>query len=206
MRKLLPILALSLAAAAAFAAEPSPRIPSLQQEVAAALEEYSPREVGALTVGDLEAIAAKVSLASRKASFVPRSAMMSMVMPGMGQFVNGDRAAGVLFAAGNVAIMAGTIVATWLLLPVNVQPQSLFVVPVGDIKGLVESHTLLEYLPSIGAMAGGMLLDDVLRLVSAGHAAGLARKNIAEGKITFEPEAGFMGHGFMMGMRVRAKR
>jgi hypothetical protein len=55
-------------------------------------------------------------------------------------------------------------------------------------------------------MAGGMLLDCLLRMASAGHAAGLARKNIAEGKITFEPEAGFMGRGFMMGMRVRAKR
>jgi hypothetical protein len=206
MRKLIPILAILLAAAAAFAADPSPRIPSLQQEVAAALEEYAPREVGALTVGDLEQIAARLSLVRQKASFVPRSAMMSMAMPGMGQFVNGDRAAGVLFAAGNVAIMAGTIAATWLLLPADVQPQSLFVVPVASIKTLVEDHTLLEYLPAAGAMAGGLLLDCVLRMASAGHAAGLARKNIAEGKITFEPESGFTGHGFMMGMRVKAKR
>ena len=206
MRKLFFILALSLAAAAVFAADPSPRIPSLQQEVAAALDEYSAREVGALTVGDLEQIAARLSLAHQKVSFVPRSAMMSMAMPGMGQFVNGNRAAGVLFAAGNVAIMAGTIAATWLLLPVDVQPQSLFVVPVASIKPLVEAHTLLEYLPAAGAMAGGMLLDGILRLTSAGHAAGLARKNIEEGKITFEAESGSMGHGFMMGMRVRAKR
>jgi uncharacterized membrane protein len=131
---------------------------------------------------------------------------MSMVMPGMGQFANGDRAAGVLFAAGNVAIMAGTIAAAWLLLPVDVQPQSLFVIPVGDIRPRLESHTPLEYLPSVGAMAGGMLLDAILRCASAGHAAALARKNIAEGKIDFSPEAGFMGHGFMMGMRVRVKR
>jgi hypothetical protein len=206
MRKLLPILVLSLAAAAVLAAEPSLRIPSLQQEVAAALEEYSAREVGALTVGDLEQIAARLSLARQKASFIPKSAMMSMAMPGMGQFANGSRAAGVLFAAGNVAIMAGSIAAAWLLLPVDVQPQSLFVVPVASIKPLVEGHTLLDYLPAAGAMAGGMLLDCVLRMASAGHAAGLARRNIEEGKVIFEPESGFMGHGFMMGMRVRAKR
>ncbi len=204
MKKLVSVVVLVLAAAGIAAAKP--RIPSMQEEVASALEQYSPREIGALTVGELEQIAEKVSLAHRRASFVPRSAMMSMIMPGMGQFLNGDRVGGVLFAGANIATIAGTIAATWLLLPEDVQPQSLFVIPVSDIAPRLEAHTPLQYLPAFGAMAGGMLLDGILRVASARHAAGLARRNIAEGKVDFSPEASVDGRGFMMGMRVRVKR
>lgn len=204
MRKLVSVIVLALAVAAIAAAKP--RIPSMREEVASALEQYSPKEIGALTVGELEQIAEKVALAHRKASFVPRSAMMSMMMPGMGQFANGDRVGGALFAGANLAIAAGSIAAAWLLLPADVQPQSLFIIPVGDIKPRLETHTPLEYLPAFGAMAGGMLLDGILRAASARHAASLARRNIAEGKLDFSPEAGAVGPGFMMGMRVRVKR
>ena len=204
MRKLVSVVVLALAVAAVAAAKP--RIPSMQEEVASALEQYSPKEIGALTVGELEQIAQKVALAHRKASFVSHSAMMSMMMPGMGQVANGDRVGGALFAGANLAIAAGSIAAAWLLLPADVQPQSLFIIPVGDITPRLETHTPLEYLPAFGAMAGGMLLDGILRVASARHAASLARRNIAEGKLDFSPEAGVVGPGFMMGMRDRVKR
>jgi hypothetical protein len=174
MRRIFSVLAVSLLAAAALGAKPLSPLPSLAEEVSAALKEYSQSEIRSLTVDDLETIAARLSEAHQKAAFVPKSAMMSMMMPGAGQFVNGDKAAGALFAAGNLAVTAGTIAAVWLLLPVDVQPQSLFVVNVSTIKPSLESHTPLEYLPAAAAMAGGMILDGILRAASAHHAARLA--------------------------------
>ena len=205
MRRIFSVLAVSLLAAAALGAKPLSPLPSLAEEVSAALKEYSQSEIRSLTVDDLETIAARLSAAHQKAAFVPKSAMMSMMMPGAGQFVNGDKAAGALFAAGNLAVSAGTIAAVWLLLPVDVQPQSLFVKPVSNIKPALESYTPLEYLPAAAAMAGGMILDGLLRAASAHHAARLAAKNIEEGRVSFEPGAGPMGGGFMMGVRIKSR-
>lgn len=203
MRKMSAAAALLLFLAAfAAVAKPALSIPSLSQEVSAALADYSARDVGDLTVGELEEIAARVAVAQRRASFVPKSAMMSMMMPGMGQFVNGDKAAGALFAAGHVAVAAGTIAAVWLLLPLDVQPQSLFVEDLSQFKPALEGHSPLEYLPAAAAAAGGMLLDGILRSASAHHAARLAAKNLAEGRVSFEPGIGMGGGGFMMGVKI----
>jgi hypothetical protein len=204
MRKISAAAALLLLLAAfAAGAKPALSLPSLSQEVSAALADYSAREIGDLTVSDMEEIAARVAAAQRTAAFVPKSAMMSMMMPGMGQFVNGDKTAGALFAAGHLAVAAGTIAAVWLLLPLDVQPQSLFVADLSQFKPALEGHSPLEYLPAAAAAAGGMLLDGILRSASAHHAARLAAKNIAEGRVSFEPGIGPMGGGFMMGVKIR---
>ena len=204
MKRIASLVVLSLLAAALLGAEPAPG-PSMKAEISAALEEYSPTELGSLTVGDLQAIADRLAVAHMKAAFVPRSAMMSMMMPGMGQFANGDAAGGALFMAGNIAVTAATIAAAWLLLPADVQPQSLFVAPLSSFETRLEAHTPLEYLPAAAVVAGGMLLDGILRAASAHHAARLARKNIEEGRVTFEPGAGPMGRGFMLGVKVKAR-
>jgi hypothetical protein len=205
VKRILSILTLLVFAAAAFAGGPGPSWPSPAEEISAALEQYRDAEVGKLTVSDLEDIAARLALAHRKAAFVPRSAKMSMMMPGLGQFVNGEPGAGALFMAGSAAIAAGTIAATWLLLPLDVQPQSLFVAPLSSFEARFQGHTPLEYLPAAAAVVGGMLLDGALRAASAHHAARLAAKNIEEGRVTFEPAGGPMGPGFMLGVKIRAR-
>lgn len=205
MKRILSTLSLLLLATAAFAGGPGTAWPSPADEISAALEQYRGAEVGDLTVGDLEDIAARLALAHRKASFVPRSAKMSMMMPGLGQFANGEPGAGVLFMAGSAAIAAGTIAATWLLLPLDVQPQTLFVAPLSSFEARFHGHTPLEYLPAAAAVLGGMLLDGALRAASAHHAARLAARNIEEDRVSFEPAAGPMGPGFMLGVTIRAR-
>ncbi len=205
MKKTISLLAAALLAAASLGAQPAAPWPSLAAELSAALEPYAGTDVGDLTVGDLQDMAARLAAAHAKASFVPRSAKMSMMMPGLGQFVNGDPGAGALFMAGSAAVAAGTIAAAWLLLPLDVQPQTLFVAPVSSFQARFEGHTPLEYLPSAAVVVGGMLLDGVLRAASAHHAARLAAKNLEEGRVTFEPGAGPMGGGFMLGVKVRTR-
>jgi hypothetical protein len=205
MRRFVSLFVPLLLAAALLGAEPPARGPSMAAELSAALAQYSGTDLGDLTVGDLEDIAARLAAARMKASFVPRSAKMSMMMPGLGQFVNGAPGAGALFMAGSAVVAAGTIAAAWLLLPVDVQPQSLFVAPINTFETTVKAHTPLEYLPAAAAVVGGMLLDGVLRAASAHHAARLAAKNIEEGRVTFEPGAGPMGGGFMLGVKVRTR-
>jgi len=46
-------------------------------------------------------------------------------------------------------------------------------------------HSVVDYLPSIGVLAGGMLLHSLLGHLSAVSAADEARANIASSKITF---------------------
>lgn len=205
MKTVVPLLALALLGAAALGASPSAAVPSMAAEVSAALDEYSGTDVGDLTVGDLQDIASRLAAAHLKASFVPRSAKMSMMVPGLGQFVNGDPVSGALFMTGSAAVTAAAVAAAWLLLPLDVQPQTLFVAPISSFKARVEGHTPLEYLPSAAAVLGGMLLDGLLRGASAHHAARLAAKNIEEGKVTFEPGAGPMGGGFMLGVKVKTR-
>ncbi len=205
MRRTLFIFLLPFLAAVVLGAEPSARGPSMAAELSAALQPYEGTDLGDLTVGDLEDIGARLAAARMKAMFVPHSAKMSLVMPGLGQFANGAPGAGALFMAGSAAVAAGTIAAAWLLLPADVQPQSLFVAPISEFKGRLEGHTPLQYLPAAAAVLGGMLLDGVLRTASAHHAARLAAKNIEEGRVTFEPGAGPMGGGFMLGVKVKAR-
>jgi hypothetical protein len=64
----------------------------------------------------------------------------------------------------------------------------------------------VDFLPSIGVLAGGGLIQAVLRGVSSRHAAALAERNIAEGNITFEPKVYMLpvgpgAMGFGMGMK-----
>ena len=43
-------------------------------------------------------------------------------------------------------------------------------------------------LPTVGAIATGIVVSGIVKLLSATHAGKLAQKNIADGKIQFEPK------------------
>jgi hypothetical protein len=139
-------------------------------------------------------------------------------MPGVGQFMAGDPVSGSLFVAGDLALFAGTVLGAYFLLPSNVQfgtgngtagaGLDYLNTPLVGIKNAWEANSLLAYLPSIGVVAGGMILKHLLGWWSSKSAAGLARQNIADGKVTFEPElVPFWGqpdgHWFGPGMMMR---
>jgi len=219
MKKLLIVLLILVVAAAAMAGPKGQRTMGrhgpmmgmaldqelLEHELQKALAGSQGREIGELTVGELHDLLGEVSIAYQKAAFVAKSRAASFMLPGMGQFLNKEPGSGALFLATDLAIGAGTLVGAYFLLPDELQFSSLdyFTTSHVTIKERWENQSFVDLLPSLGVLAGGGVLQMILRGVSGSHAAKLARKNIAEGKITFEPKA-FMLHAgpgsFGMGM------
>jgi hypothetical protein len=160
--------------------------------------------LGTLTVGDLQKLAGRVSIVVQKIQYVQKVRRASFLLPGAGQFMTGDALGGSLFLAGDLALITGTLIGAYFLLPANVQFRDLdyFHVPLGSIRTAWESNSLTDYLPSIGLLAGGMVLKAVLGHFSAVNAEQEARTSIAEGKVTFTPNLDVFGRGFGMGVRM----
>jgi len=205
MKRTWMVFAAGAAIAACAGAQQSLSPAGMQAELGAALQEMSAAPLGGLTVGDLIRLAARVSVAEQKARYVQRARAASRFVPGIGQFMTGDSLGGSLFLAGDIALMAGTIVGAYVLLPANVQFSSINYLndPLGTIRSRWESNSISDYLPSCGIMIGGMIVKAVLGHLAAEEAAKNARRNIAEGKVTFTPNFEFLGRGLGMGMRMR---
>jgi hypothetical protein len=206
MKRSIIALAMTAAlAAAAFAQEKAPETFGFQQELSAELQDMSGTQLGTLTIGDLEKVAGRVSIVVQKIRYVQKARRASFVFPGAGQFMTGDTLGGSLFLAGDVAIMAGTLLGAYFLLPSNVQFSRLDYLntSLGSIRTAWESNSITNYLPSIGVLAGGMILKAILGHFSSVDAESRARANIAEGKVTFTPNLDVMGPGFGMGMGMR---
>ena len=191
-------------AAAACAQEKAPDRFGFDQELNAALQDMSGTQLGTMTVGDLEKLAGRVSIVVQKIQYVQKVRRASFLLPGSGQFMQGDALGGTAFLAGDLAIVTGTLIGAYFLLPTNVQFRDLdyFHVPLGSIRTAWESNSLVDYLPSIGVFAGGMILRAVLGHFSAENAESEARASIAEGKVTFTPNLDVFSHGFGVGMRM----
>jgi hypothetical protein len=210
MKKLSVIFALFCVFIAALGADPKDKYPFVQNEIAAIEKDMGSTVVGTLTVKDMENIAGRISIAIQKEDYVRKSAIASMILPGLGQFMNQDIVGGSLFLSADIVILAGTLIGGYFLLPSNVQFNNLdyFNTPLANIKTAWTDNSLISYLPAAGVLVGGMILSEVLRHFSAENAADLAAKNIVDGKVTFEPtfslfgdRAGFGMPGFGMRMR-----
>ena len=184
----------------------------LAAEMEAILEAEADTVISDLTFGEIGDLMAKLSVPMQEAEYIKRSSAASMMMPGKGQFMNGDTLSGALFLAGDLVATAGALVGMYFLLPAELQFDQLdyFNTPHSDIEAAwqsaVESATFMDALPTLGVMAGGMALHHGIRAFSAKHAARLARENIEQGNVTFEPRTSFFtsGHGRLgigMGMR-----
>ncbi len=206
MKRLALLLALLAIGGAAFAVPcGGPRDPFqldeafLRAEVDQALAAERDRQLGALTIGELQELLGRLSVAQQKTAFIARSRAMSMMMPGLGQLANKDMVGGVLFMTADLAVLAGTVLGAYFLLPADLRFDRLdyFYGHFNDIRDQWESHSFMDYLPAAAVLVGGGLLKAVLGGISAGHAEKLARRNIAEGKITFEPRLTLPPHGPM---------
>lgn len=169
------------------------------------IEQMSATQIGALTVADITRIGARLSLAQQRLAYVRRASMASLVFPGAGQFMTGNTLEGALFLTGDLAVVTGTILGAYFLLPGDLRFDGLdyYTASFGSIETAWKSHSIQDYLPSAGVMAGGMLVKVILGHVSSRLAAQEARQNIADGKVKFSPRFELMGNGFMMGMRMR---
>jgi hypothetical protein len=212
MMKKISIILLSLFVSAGMALAQDAQAPAAQvpadpqQELTSALQELSASQIGALTVADVAKVVTRMSLARQRIAYVQRASMSSLFFPGAGQFMTGNTLAGALFLTGDLAIITGTLLGVYYLLPSQLQFGSINYLTdsVGSIKTAWEARSIGDYLPAAGAMAGGMLVRAIFAHVSARMAAREARENIADGKVTFSPTMDMMGPGrFMMGMRMR---
>ena len=207
MKRFCFVLIAALAAAAAAGAQEAAPPAGTQEELNAALQEISAAQIGTLSVADLVKVATRVSIVEQKIAYVQKVRMASMMFPGAGQFITGDALGGTLYTIGDLAIIAGTLIGGYFLLPPDLQfTQTDYLnTSISTIMTRLEGHTVINYLPTFGVMAGGMLLRGILGHFSAVNAASEARKNIADGKITFTPNFGFIGRGFQMEMGVRMR-
>jgi hypothetical protein len=198
---MIALLALTAAAALASAQDQPAPAADQQDDVTAALQEIAASPLGTLTVADITRAAGRVSVAAQARAYVTRVSMASMLFPGAGQLLTGDTLGGVLFISGDLAVMVGGMVGAYYLLPADLQfgMMNYYTDTFGAMRGAWENHSLRDYLPSLGVMAGGMLLKGILGHVSSRLAAQAARRNIADGKVKFTPRLGFDTRGFMMG-------
>lgn len=194
-RVILPIVILVFGSISVSAQTMGPRAWSrgngyVAQTMRELLAQAGDKPLGSLTGTEIRRALGELSVARQKEAYVRRSEIASFFVPGAGQFMNHAPAAGSLFLAGNVAVMAGTLVGAYFLLPSDLQfgPMNYFTDTFTTIKNNWMNHSFLDYLPSAAVLAGGMLLDHVIRHFAADNAGGLARANIKEGKVVFRPE------------------
>ena len=112
------------------------------------------------------------------------------ILPGTGQYINDDPLGGTLFLVSDMVITAGTLIGAYSFLPDELKFNRLnyFRDSIATINERWENQSIMDMLPGMGAIAGGFVVSGIIRLISATHAGKLAQKNIAEGKVQFEPK------------------
>ena len=203
MRKILLLGAALLCAVSAF---PKPRTFNPVAEALAALaSDRGASELGSMTVADVEKAVARLSVAMQQEAWIHGSAMASLALPGLGQFLNRDPLGGSLYLAGSAAVAAGTLVGAYFLLPAERAGATGSPRRSGPSKPPSSRTAWSTYLPSLGVMAAGAVVDAVLRCVSASGAARLAERRVLDGTVSFEPVLISSGKGVGLGVRFKPK-
>ncbi len=182
----------------------------IKAEVRKIMAEEADTAVSDLTLGEIDQLMSRLSIPIQKEAYIEKSATASWMLPGKGQFMNDDTLSGVLFMTADIIAATGTLVGSYFLLPKELRFSNLdyFNTSFAEIKttwvGAFESSTLMETLPLIGVMAGGMTLHHIIAVFSAKHAGKLAQERIDKGIVTFEPITTFPGHPhFGFGAKMR---
>jgi len=161
-----------------------------KEEATVILEVVDNTPIGEFTLNEMKELALDLSIPFQKMQFVKNSKTASAVLPGIGQYMNNDPLSGTLFLISSIAVTAGTLIGAYYLLPDELRFDSLdyFGDSRATIKERWENQSSNDLMPTMGVMAAGFVVNGVIRLFSAAHAGKLAQKNIAEGKIQFEPK------------------
>lgn len=173
--------------------------PYAKAELGAIRTELGDREFGELTLARLEPYWTRMNLALSKDQYLERVSKMSMILPGTGQFENGDTSKGVGFLSLHIAVVTGTLAGFYFLLPADLRFDRLdyFKTSFKDINDTWEAHSLNDYLPSIGMMLAGTLVDLGVRFWASGDAYAGARAAVDSGRAELKPVVGpgFLGVG-----------
>ncbi len=217
-KSLLPALILSVVTLPAFSQgwgggraarwEERPEYRPFLEEMRQILQPLADRPAGSLTLDELRQLSLDLSVPVQKIRFVQRSRAASFVLPGSGQFMNRDPLDGSLFLLSTAAVSAGALAGAYFLLPEDLRFSHLDYLgtDLADIETRWKSHSLADYLPSVGVLIGGALVKLGLRWYSSVHAGRLAVRNIQSGTITFQPRLLLTGFGFADGWGEASRR
>ena len=164
----------------------------IKAEFDALQSELGVRPFGELSLNELDSYRERVETAIRKDAYVRSTARMSMHFPGAGQIRNGDTTEGIGFIALHAATIAGTLAGWYFLLPSDLRFDELDYLSSSKqtIHDAWMAHSLKDYLPGIGVMAAGMIVDGGVRHWSSVSAMNGARAAIESGKARLNPVVG----------------
>ena len=161
-----------------------------KEEAAMILEAVDNTPVGEFTLSEMKELAIDLSIPFQKMQYVKKSKIASIILPGVGQYMNNDPLSGTLFLISDITLIAGTLIGAYYLLPDELRFDRLNYI--SDSRSTIrerwDNQSFEDMLPTMGVMAAGFVVSGVVRLLSASHAGKLAQKNIAEGEIQFEPK------------------
>ena len=107
------------------------------------------------------------------------------------------RRTGIGFLALDLAVIAGTIVGAYYLLPADLRLDRIdyFGNNFAAINNAWCSHSFTDFLPAFAALMGGMVVDQTIRHWSAAAARRGAARAIDDGRVQVTPRigTGFMG-------------
>ncbi len=180
----------------------------IQQELSAIVEDEGSTRLGDLSVDDLMELAGRLSVREQEGRYVERMRRRSFFLPGLGQFGTDDPLEGSLFLGGHIALKAGTLVGSYVLLPESVKiggdGLDYFGDSFSDIRSAWGNLSFSDVLPSLGVLTGGTLLQTAYRFWAAGDAGNRARRNIEDGTVQFEPQPlKFVGDQLGFGATIR---
>ena len=173
--------------------------PYAKEALSTIKSELGDRDFGNLSIAQLSPYWTRLNLALSKDQYLEQTSKMSMIMPGAGQFKNGDTSKGIGFLSLHLATVAGTLTSFYFLLPADIRFDKLDYLDT-SLKGIHDAwqaHSINDYLPSMGALLVGGILDIGIRLWASHDAYSGAKAVIESGKAELKPVLGpgYLGFG-----------
>jgi hypothetical protein len=171
--------------------------PFLRSEIGAIQTELGPQKIGDLDFAAFISVRDRLSVAAQKDAYVEKTRMKSFFLPGLGQLELGHTGEGIGFMAADLAVVTGTFVFAYYLLPADLRFDRIdyFNSNFSSINNAWTGHSFTDYLPAFGALMGGMVIDQTIRHWSAATARREAVRAVEDGQVRFTPRIGigFMG-------------
>ena len=159
------------------------------REIIEILEKAGDTPLSDLVVGDLLRVADLASVAHQQQMHIRRSTGLSLFVPGLGQFVNGQTGTALGFFAADFAIHGAGAALGYLLLPASVKFANLnyLQTPIIDIEDRWKNLTVAEFLPSAAVAISASILSAIVRHAASRNAHDLAIQAVEDGTVVFEP-------------------
>lgn len=153
------------------------------------LDAHESDSIEDLAIADLRDLSAQLSIVAQEEDYVRSARQASRIFPGAGQFMIGEPGRGVAFTAGSIAIVAGTLVGTYFVLPNKVQFHETDYIndSFQEIGQAWRDQSIFSLLPAFGVLVGGGIVHGILGEVAATDAESRARAQIESGTKRFEP-------------------